>query len=41
MSDHENEPAEEAEEQRELTDDDLDDVAGGYCVAMDQPDIQQ
>jgi hypothetical protein len=41
MSDHENEPA-DADEVRELSDDELDEVAGGNVVGSEQhPGLQQ
>jgi hypothetical protein len=40
MSEHENEPI-EGDEVRELSDEELDDVAGGNAANMDQPELHQ
>jgi hypothetical protein len=40
MSDEAKEPTDD-EEAHELSDDELDQAAGGYCVAMDQPNPGQ
>lgn len=34
MSDHENEPQDDADDPRELSEQELDDVTGGSCVEM-------